>query len=100
MRSLRVVLITLTLLGTAGAGIAAAVDDGSGVFGEACSGCHTQKVRPLDNVHLTREQWKSEVERMIDQGAEVPKGKMQELLDYLVSTHGPVSTAPAEGGKK
>jgi hypothetical protein len=36
---------------------------------------------------------------MIDQGAEVPKAKKAELLDYLVSTHGPAGAA-SDAGKK
>jgi cytochrome c5 len=66
-----------------------AADDGARVFSESCTPCHTQKVRPLDKMHLTRDQWKAEVDRMIDQGAEVPKKKMSDLLDYLVNTFGP-----------
>jgi len=93
------VLITWMLLGAGAAGIAVAADDGARIYAESCSGCHTPKVRPLDNLHLTREQWKTEVDRMIDQGAEVPKKKMADLLDYLVDTHGPAGTAPAEGKK-
>jgi hypothetical protein len=73
---------------------AVAADDGSKIFVDSCSGCHTAKVRPLDNLHLTRDQWKEAVERMIDQGAEVPKGRMQELLDYLVKNHGPAGALP------
>lgn len=76
-----------------------AVEDGAKVYTDACTPCHTAKLRPLDNTHLTKEQWKESVERMIDQGAEVPKGKMSELLDYLSRTHGPADPAK-DAGKK
>jgi hypothetical protein len=56
-------------------------------------------MRPLDNIHQSRDQWKDAVDRMIDQGAEVPKKKIPELLDYLVRTHGPAATT-SDAGKK
>jgi hypothetical protein len=36
---------------------------------------------------------------MIDMGTEVPKAKKSELLDYLVSVHGPAVVA-TDAGKK
>jgi len=80
-------------------GAVVAADDGSKVFAESCTPCHTTKVRPLDNVHLTKEQWKEAVDRMIEQGAEVPRGKMPELLDYLSRTRGPAGAAVVSGNK-
>jgi cytochrome c1 len=93
------VLMATTLLGSSTPCSAAAVDDGAKVYEEACTPCHTAKLRPLDNMHLTKEHWKDAVERMIDEGVEVPKGKMQVLLDYLSRTHGPVNGAN-DAGKK
>ncbi len=78
---------------------ATAVDDGAKVYTDVCLPCHTAKMRPLDNSHLTKEQWKDAIDRMIDQGVEVPKGKMPELLDYLSRTHGPAGAA-TDAGKK
>jgi mono/diheme cytochrome c family protein len=92
-------LMGSTMLGLSLPCPAAAVDDGAKVYTDACSPCHTVKIRPLDNKQLTKEQWKEAIDRMIDQGAEVPKGKMSELLDYLSRTHGPVGTA-TDAGKK
>jgi len=70
--------------------IVSAASDGAAIFGEACTGCHNASSRPLDNVHLTKAQWKETVEQMASLGAEVPSGKKLELLfDYLVSTYGP-----------
>ena len=79
--------------------LAAASDEGAKVFVESCGPCHSATVRSLDNKHLTRDQWQEAVERMIDQGAEVPKKKKSELMDYLTLTHGPTST-PTDAGKK
>ncbi len=76
-----------------------AADDGAKTFKEVCSSCHTAKVRPLNNKHLTREQWKQAVDKMIDLGVEVPKAKIPDLLDYLVSTQGPAGAAGGNGKK-
>jgi cytochrome c5 len=66
-------------------------EEGGKIFQEACLPCHSAKIRPLDNIRKTKEEWKDIVERMIDQGAEVPKRGKDALLDYLSSTHGPSS---------
>ncbi len=87
------VLLCSTLLGFTSPFLAFASDDGAKVFEESCSPCHTAKVRPLDSTRLTREQWKDAVDRMIDQGAEVPKAKKTELLDYLVNSRGHADVA-------
>lgn len=86
-------LLCFTAPGLAAPHLVAAADEGAKVFEESCGPCHKAAIRSLDNKHLTREQWQEAVERMIDQGAEVPKAKKAELLDYLTLTHGPASTA-------
>ena len=93
------VLLCSTLLVVAVMRSAVAGEDGAKIFAESCSPCHSAKIRPLDNKHLTRERWKETVERMIDQGAEVSKAKKPELLDYLVRTHGPAGTGTSGGEK-
>jgi cytochrome c553 len=86
-------LLSFTALGFAIPCFAVTAEDGAKILSESCSGCHSAKVRSLDNVRMPREQWQETVDRMIDQGAEVPKGKKSELLDYLANTHGPAVTA-------
>ena len=76
-----------------------AADDGAKIVEEVCSACHTAKTRPLDKMHLTREQWGAAVEKMLGFGADVPKAKIPALLDYLASTRGPAGVA-ADPGKK
>lgn len=99
MKPRGIFLLSLSLMMPGfGATLAPAADDGAKIFAESCSGCHSTRVRPLDNVKLTRGQWKDAVERMIDQGAEVPKEKMAALVDYLAATHGPAPGAAP--GKK
>ncbi len=66
-----------------------AADEGAKIVDEVCSGCHTAKTRPLDKMHKTRAEWAEAVDRMIGYGANVPKDKIPQLLDYLVANHGP-----------
>jgi len=93
------VLMCSTMLAVSFPCIVVAADDGAKIYTESCSPCHTAKIRSLDNTRLTKEQWKESIDRMIDQGAEVSKGKIQSLLEYLVSTHGPASAATDTGKK-
>jgi cytochrome c5 len=94
----------LLLLGSAALALAApplaaAAEEGAQIVEEACSSCHTPKVRPIDKMHFTRNEWAEAIERMAGMGVEVPKKKIPELLDYLVRNHGPNggSAAPAGG---
>ena len=100
MRSFSMTLLAcLMVIGFTGARLTVAADDGAKAFKNSCTPCHTAKIRPLDNTHLTRVQWNETVGRMIEEGAEVPKAKKQELLDYLANTHGPAGAA-SDAGKK
>lgn len=76
-----------------------AADEGAKTFEEVCTQCHTPKRQPLDNKHLTKEQWNEAIERMKGYDTEVSKGKMADLLDYLVRTNGPANAA-TDAGKK
>jgi cytochrome c5 len=84
-------------LGTSSGAVAA--DDGSKVFEEICTACHTPKKNPLEDKRLTRDQWAEAIERMAGYGAEVPKARMASLLDYLVRSNGPPGAA-TEAAKK
>jgi hypothetical protein len=93
------VLFGSALLGFPLPCLAVDADVGAKVYADACTPCHTEKMRPLDKTHMTREQWKESIDLMIAHGVEVPKGKIPALLDYLIRTHGPVGT-PAGAGEK
>ena len=99
MQSHKILFFSLTLLGFTAPHFALAADDGAKTFKEVCSSCHTAKVRPLNNKHLTKEQWKQAVDKMVALGVEVPKEKIPDLLDHLVRTQGPAGAA-GDGGKK
>lgn len=75
-----------------------AADDGAKILADVCAECHTAKKNPLDKIHLTKGEWSDTLERMVGYGAEIPKGKIPELLDYLVKTHGPAGAT--DDGKK
>ena len=76
-------------LALAAASPAFAQDAGAKAFQETCSGCHTAKVRPLDKKRMSKEQWGQAIEKMNKLGADIPKDKIPQILDYLAKTHGP-----------
>jgi hypothetical protein len=79
--------------------IALGADEGARTFEDVCTQCHSPKRNPLDNKHLTKDQWKEAIERMAGYGAEVSKNKLPDLLDYLVRSNGPAGAAPDTGKK-
>ena len=99
MQSHKILFFCLTLFGLTAQHFALAADDGAKTFKEVCSSCHTAKVRPLNSKHLTKEQWKQAVDKMIDLGVEVAKAKIPDLLDYLVRTQGPAGATAGDGKK-
>ena len=80
-------LVCAALLGAPG--VTSAADEGAKIYATVCSECHSAKKNPLDKLHLTRAEWSEALDRMLSYGAEVPKDKMPELLDYLLKSHGP-----------
>jgi len=82
-------VIFMILLGPITSSLAVAMDDDGKLFVNSCAACHTVKKQPLDKKRLTREGWDEAVARMICYGAEIPKGKLAELLDYLVRSQKP-----------
>jgi mono/diheme cytochrome c family protein len=94
------ILVGLIAIGFVLPSLVSAANNGASIFDDSCSGCHNASSRPLDKIHLTKEQWKETVERMVSMGADIPSGKKLELLlDYLVSKYGPTGTATDKGSK-
>jgi hypothetical protein len=86
----------LTVLALAASGAAGAADDGAKSVDEHCGSCHTPKVRPLEKMHLTREQWAAGIEKMAGMGVEIPGKVLPVILDYLARTQGPEGTDAAK----
>jgi mono/diheme cytochrome c family protein len=82
---------TAALFGLAAPLPVLAQDAGAKAFAETCSACHTAKVRPLDKKRMSKDQWKQAIDKMTNMGAEIPKEKVPQILDYLARTHGPDS---------
>jgi hypothetical protein len=40
---------------------------------------------------MSKDQWKQAIDKMTNMGAEIPKEKVPQILDYLARTHGPDS---------
>ncbi len=91
MRSINALILSLAALGLAAPRLALAQDAGAKAFQESCSACHTAKIRPLDKKRMSKDDWKKAIDKMASLGAEIPKDKVPQILDYLVRTHGPDS---------
>jgi cytochrome c5 len=60
---------------------------GQEVAGGACLKCHSADI--LRQQRLDEKKWTASVNKMIGWGAEVPEGKKDELVAYLVKSFGP-----------
>jgi hypothetical protein len=97
-RNIRVVLKLTLIAGLALPLHTLAGDDPAAYFENDCVDCHTLKKKPIDDKHLTREEWKKAIDKMLelDKLDPVPSPQFVSiLLDWLVTNHGPVGTAGA-----
>jgi mono/diheme cytochrome c family protein len=85
------IVLSLVAFGLAAPQWVLAQDAGAKAFQEACSACHTPKIRPLDKKRMSKDDWKKAIDKMATMGAEIPKDKVPQILDYLAETHGPDS---------
>jgi cytochrome c-type biogenesis protein CcmH/NrfG len=60
---------------------------GQALAGAACLKCHSADI--LRQQRLDEKKWAASVNKMIGWGAEVPEGKKDELVAYLVKSFGP-----------
>ena len=62
-----------------------------------CGGCH-----PVDLVtsqHLSREEWRATIEKMMDKGLDAPEDELEWAFDYLSANYGPKKSGPAAEAK-
>ncbi len=79
----------------------AAADEAEKVFEQNCTRCHNPEAikDKLKDKRLNREGWTDVIERMKGYGAEAPKDKQAELIDYLMRTYGPAGVGEAPAAK-
>ena len=85
------IVLSLAAFALAAPRLAVAQDAGAKAFKEVCSGCHTAKIRPLDKKRMSEDEWKKAIDKMGTLGADIPKDKIPQILDYLAKTQGPDS---------
>jgi hypothetical protein len=59
--------------------------DGQTLMQERCSVCHS--VGRVESAHKTSDQWKTTVDRMISNGAQLTPQEEQILVDYLAQNY-------------
>ena len=100
-RSKRLLTLACAALALAAPAASLAADEGEAAYKETCTQCHDANTRPLDDVRMSRKEWKDTVERMEGLGAQIPSGKkLSALLDWLERTHGPAAPKAPAGDKK
>jgi cytochrome c5 len=65
----------------------AAADEAENLYEQSCTRCHNRETMQdkIKDKRLNREAWNDTIQRMISTyGAEVPKNKQGELVDYLM----------------
>ena len=76
---------------------AAAAADPAAYFQSECVECHELRKKPIDDKHMSRDEWKKSIDKMLELEKLDPvpsKPFLSELLDWLEKTHGP-GGAPA-----
>jgi len=69
-------------------------EKGEQIMNASCRTCHD--LRPIDTHALDEKGWTSEVESMIEQGAEVAKDDVPVLVEYLARMHGALPDGPGK----
>ena len=85
-------------IGVAASSSAIAADDPAFYFEDQCVDCHHTKKKPIEDKHLSREEWKKAIDKMLELEKLDPVPTSQfisVLLDWLAKTHGPTDTAVA-----
>ena len=69
-------------------------EKGEQIMNASCRTCHD--LRPIETHALDEKGWTTEVESMIEQGAEVSKADIPVLVEYLTRMHGPLPDGPGK----
>ena len=77
--------ISPTPTATTGSTSAGSGSDGQALMQARCTICHSTD--RITRSHKTPEQWKSTVDRMINNGAQLTSQEEQTLVDYLAQTY-------------
>ena len=59
--------------------------DGKALVQERCTQCHDLK--RVETAKKTRDEWKTNVERMVSLGAQLDEGEQEAVIDYLAETY-------------
>ena len=70
--------------------------DGKAIAENFCALCHT--LTNLTEASMSLDEWRDEVQTMMNRGAAVPPGGVDTLVRYLAKNFGPKPSAPASGG--
>jgi len=84
---------------------ARAGDDVATYFDSECVDCHHRKKKPIEDKHMSRDEWRKAIDKMNELeklDPEPSKEFVGSLLDWLEKTHGPSNTTstaskPASG---
>jgi cytochrome c5 len=91
---LLVVSLVVLFVALLEAGQDPAPERGEQIMNAACRTCHD--LRPVDTAALDEAGWTREVASMVEKGAEISKGDVPVLVDYLVRMHGPLPEGPGK----
>jgi cytochrome c-type biogenesis protein CcmH/NrfF len=88
---LLLIVLAATLLASCGSSSSPAPSSSGGssagqtLMQTRCSVCHS--LQRVTSVHKTADQWKSTVDRMINNGAQLTSQEEQTLIDYLAQNY-------------
>lgn len=90
--------LCLTIFGFVSSHVVVAADNGAKLYEDNCFDCHKSKKKTLDNKHLSRSEWKEQIDLMIEKDKLDPPISKEDyaiLLDWLVETRGSVNPSTA-----
>jgi hypothetical protein len=80
----------------------AADEDPAAYFENECLDCHRLKKKPIEDKHLTRQEWKDAILKMIELDKLDPlpsKQYIEVMSDWLAKNHGPAGAGTPKDSK-